>query len=151
MALGGAQTVTCYETTGWRGVMETEASSPIPEKFHSIPGGVFPVYHVLADVAEFAGGEVLSTGSDDTLKVQGLALRKDGRIRLLAANLSPAAQTITLSGLPAAAALAVLDETTALEAAQSPEAFHARRRKEHSTNSLHLLPYAVATLDYVTV
>ena len=50
---------TYFETTGWRGVMETEAGSPLPEKFRSLPSAVFPLYHALADVGEFASGDVL--------------------------------------------------------------------------------------------
>ena len=43
LAEAGADSVTFYETTGWRGVMETAAGSPLPEKFPSIPGAVFPL------------------------------------------------------------------------------------------------------------
>ncbi|MCI0538313.1 MAG: hypothetical protein L0Z50_24160, partial [Verrucomicrobiales bacterium] len=51
--------VTLYEAAGWRGVMELDGSTRLPEKFHSIPGSVFPLYHVLADLGEFAAGEAL--------------------------------------------------------------------------------------------
>jgi len=79
VSLGGASAVTYFETTGWRGLMEVEAGSLLPEKFHSIPGAVFPVYHILAEVADFtAGAEVLAADSADALKVQGLALRSGG-------------------------------------------------------------------------
>src|SRR5258708_7172458 len=44
---------TYFETTGWRGIMETESGSPLPAKFSSIPGAVFPVYHVFAAMADF--------------------------------------------------------------------------------------------------
>ena len=57
LALGGAQSLTYYETTGWRGVMETASGSPMPELFHSIPGSVFPVYHVFAALAGFRGAK----------------------------------------------------------------------------------------------
>lgn len=36
---------------GWRGVMERERGSPSPAEFPSLSGAVFPVYHVLADLA----------------------------------------------------------------------------------------------------
>ncbi len=45
LAEAGTQSITFYETTGWRGVMETEAGSPLPELFRSLPGTVFPMYH----------------------------------------------------------------------------------------------------------
>ncbi|HTE18107.1 MAG TPA: hypothetical protein VK689_06970, partial [Armatimonadota bacterium] len=90
LAESAAAGVTYYETTGWRGVMEMAAGSPLPHRFPSRPGEVFPLYHVLADVGELAGGEVLHSRSSQPLKVEVLALRKDGVVRLLLANLSPA-------------------------------------------------------------
>ena len=83
LAQSGAAGITYFETTGWRGVMETAQGSPVPDKFRSIPGAVFPVYHVLADIGEFAGGEVLAGQPSDALAVDGIALRKDGRVRVL--------------------------------------------------------------------
>src|SRR5262249_1291876 len=50
VAEGRASSVSYYETTGWLGVMETERGSPLPDRFPSLPGAVFPMYHVLADV-----------------------------------------------------------------------------------------------------
>ncbi|MBM3848114.1 MAG: hypothetical protein FJ405_17730, partial [Verrucomicrobia bacterium] len=40
VAESGPSSVTFYETTGWRGVMETMSGSPLPAKFPSVPGGV---------------------------------------------------------------------------------------------------------------
>ena len=85
----GASSVTYYETTGWRGVMETTTGSPLPEKFRSLPGAVFPLYHVLADVGEFAGGEVLISKSSDPLKVEGIVLRKNGKTPRVTCKFDP--------------------------------------------------------------
>ncbi len=98
LALGGAQSLTYYETTGWRGVMETASGSPMPELFHSIPGSVFPVYHVFAALAGFRGGEALEVTSSDPQRVQALGLRSAERRRLLVANLSPLAQRVNAAG-----------------------------------------------------
>jgi hypothetical protein len=53
LAHSEAAQLTFYETTGWRGVMETERGAA-STNFPSLPGTVFPLYHVLADVGEFA-------------------------------------------------------------------------------------------------
>jgi hypothetical protein len=148
MALGGARSVTYYETIGWRGVMEHEEGSPLPEKFYSIPGGVYPVYHIFSALADFNGADVLSTTSNNPLKVQGLALRKEDRMRLLIANLSPETQTFILKGLPLTATFILLDETTASEAMQFPEAFRSRHAMKILTGLHGLRPYAVAMLDF---
>ena len=143
--------VTYYETSGWRGVMEREGGSPAPEEFPSISGSVFPLYHVLAGVGEFAGGEVIPTTSSDTLKVDGLALRKDGRTRLLLANLSSEPQQVTVHNLSQHVKMRQLDETNAEAAMRSPEDFRAEEGKPMQTREgsldLSLLPYAIAQID----
>ena len=148
----GASSVTYYETTGWRGVMETVTGSPLPEKFRSIPGAVFPLYHILASVGEFAGGEILPSKSSDTLKVEGIALRKDGKTRILLANLTPDSQRISVDNLPENVWVRRLDETNAQAAMTSPETFRTETGERvqitaHGTLELNLLPYAVAQID----
>ena len=151
LAENEASRLTYYETTGWRGVMETEAGSPVPDQFRSLPGGVFPLYHVLADVGEFAGGEVLHTWSSDALKVDGLALRQAGRMRIIVANTSPAPQHVKVKGLSGRVRVRLLDETSAEQAMGAPEEFRARPGQVQKARSraleLDLLPYAVARID----
>ena len=151
VAEAGAAGITYFETTGWRGVMETAAGSPVPDKFVSIPGGVFPAYHVLADVGEFSGGQIIPSRSADRLAVDGLALRKDGKLRVLVANMTAEPQTVSVSGLPAELEVRVLDAANAEAAMQAPEAFRAaagqRVTADDGALALDLPPYAVARLD----
>ncbi|NOZ50786.1 MAG: hypothetical protein GXP37_12185 [Chloroflexi bacterium] len=145
------QSLTYYETTGWRGVMETETGSPLPQKFHSLPGTVFPMYHVFADVGEFADGQMLPAASSDRLKVEGLALTKNGRMRVLVANLTATEQDIHLSGLPAQVRVRVMDESNVIAAMQTPAAFRKQAAEltptENNHLDLHLRPYALARID----
>ncbi len=76
LAENGVSSATFFETTGPLGVMETESGSPLPEKFQSISGAVFPLFHIFADVADLAGGQVIQSKSSNPLKVESLALRK---------------------------------------------------------------------------
>ncbi len=151
LAGSDVQSLTYYETTGWRGVMETEAGSSLPRQFHSLPGGVFPLYHVFADLGDFAGGEMLPVESSNPLLVEGLALRKGDRWRLLIANLSNDPQEIALSGLPARLHSRSLDETNAFRAMTSPEEFRAEAPETHITRdgrlALTLRPYGLMRLD----
>jgi hypothetical protein len=94
-----AHSITYFETTGWRGVMEREAGSPLPAQFRSLPGAVFPLYHVLADVGEFAGGYVVASASSDCLKMVSLALGKAGRRRLLLGNMTGERVPVAVHGL----------------------------------------------------
>jgi len=130
---------TYYETSGWRGVMEAEGGSPMPERFRSMPGSVFPIYHVLADVGEFTAGEVVPTTSNNTLKVDGMAVRKDGVTRVMLANLTSSVRVHHLN------------ETNVQEATLSPEAFCTQTGELVQTAlgrlEVCLLPYAIARID----
>ena len=127
LAQSGAAGITYFETTGWRGVMETAGGSPAPDKFRSIPGAVFPVYHVLADIGEFAGGEVLAVRPSDALTVDGIALRRDDRLRVLIANMTAEPQTVAVAGLRGRIdVVAARLPRIAEEAMREPEAWRAR-------------------------
>jgi hypothetical protein len=152
LARAGVSSATYYETTGWRGVMESADGSPLPELFASFPGGVFPLYHVLADLAG-SRAEVLGTVSSHPLEAEALALRSaGGHLRILVANHTGTVQQIRLSSLPASAAqLRVLDLTNVERAMQDPEGYRAapgqRLEVKEGEWELELGPYAVATLD----
>ena len=147
----GASSVTYYETSGWRGVMENANGSPLPEKFRSLPGAVFPLYHTLADVGEFAGGEVLISKSSDPLKVEGIVLRKNGKTRTLLANLTLDSQQVRVQDLAETVRVRHLNETNAQAAMASPEIFREERgelmQTTNGTLELNLLPYASAQID----
>jgi hypothetical protein len=140
LAEAGAAGATYYETTGWCGVMQAES------------GVVYPIYHVLADVGEFANAEILPVRSSNKLKVDGLALQAGDRRRILAANLTCDAQRVVVSTSAPQAAIRYLDETNAVEAMASSEDWRKRRDDiVQSVNGefvLDLLPYCVARLDY---
>ncbi len=152
LAESGVASITYYETTGWRGVMETESGSPLPEKFRSLPGAVFPMYHIFADVGEFTGGQVIPIRSSHPLLVDGLALRKRDRLRVLVANLSPQLLRVTIQGLTAEIRVRHLDETNVEEAVQMPESFRSQpdevRRSTDGQLELMLLPFGIARVDY---
>ena len=147
----GIHAVTYYETTGWRGVMEREDGSPLPEQFPSKPGAVFPLYHVLADAGEYAGGEILPVQTSHPLLVDALALRRDDRLTVLVANYGPHAQTVSVSGLGAQARLRALDEDTFALASEDPSAFREAQSMPLETvdGTLHadVLPYGVLRVD----
>lgn len=69
---GALDGVTYYEATGWEGLMERSEGSPQPVDFPSTPGHAFPVYDVLAALAQATG--VLVCRSTDPARVDALAL-----------------------------------------------------------------------------
>ena len=99
LADAGAHSATFFETIGWNGIMDADDVSSRPKAFPSRPGETFPVYHLLREIGEFKGGSVQQVDSSNNLAAVGLALQKDGHIRVLVANLTGEPQTVTLRGL----------------------------------------------------
>lgn len=153
LAAQGVRSLTYYETTGWLGVMETERGSPLPERFASEAGCVFPVWHVLADLGEFAGGEVVPAVADP-LRLAGLLVRKAGRARLLVANLTDEPLEVQVGPLPPLTTLHRLDDSNAAAACRAPEVFRAKVGRiladPHGPKgawTITLPPYGLARLD----
>lgn len=147
----GVISTTYYETTGWRGVMERAGGSPLPELFRSLPGSVFPLYHIMADVGEFRDGEIVAVESNAPLKATGLAFFGDDIKRLLMANLTSDPQRVVVEGLADRVRLWQLNEDSVMQAMTSPEEFRSRPGDPLQTSAgtleLTLSPYAVARID----
>src|SRR5262249_42243488 len=67
LAPTGVESLTYFETTGPRGLLECE-ERPLPA-FPSTAGELFPLFHVLADVCELHGAEILEAATDDPLSI----------------------------------------------------------------------------------
>jgi hypothetical protein len=148
----GAASITYYETTGWRGVVETERGSPMPARFRSSPGTVFPVYHVLSDVCELRGARILPTRSSEPLSAEAIAFERGNTIVILVSSLVPKPQEVLLDGVPpwTVGRSRRLWEETAPAAMSDPKRF--RRMSETLTRggsplTVRLEPYEVVRLD----
>ena len=150
LAGSGVDRVTCYETAGPLGVQEREGAPPQPNLPH-LPGVVFPLYHVLADMGEFTGAELLSLAGGDPWLVSALALQAYGRLRVIIANLTPNARQVRLSGLPEVLQVWRCDEQNAGTAMQDPEGFRQRPGEplaaQDGACEICLLPYATWRID----
>jgi hypothetical protein len=153
LAQSRAASITYYETSGWRGLLEVDAGSPMPERFPSSPASVFPLYHVFRDLADIKAGKLVEATASEPLLVDGLALRVNGALRVLLANLTPRPQVASVGPLPAAKfKVRLLDEETAPRAMSDPEGFHASGTiitLRDGRLRLQLPPYAVARIDEV--
>jgi hypothetical protein len=153
LAEAGAASVTFYETTGWRGVKETEQGCPLPEVFVSFPGMVFPVYHVLADLADLKEGELVACHSSDPLRVQGLALLLHGTVHILVANLTAQSQECSIGPMGENLIQACsLDASSAPLAMTDPLKFRSAAQRQEialsdSMLTLTLCPYSVVRID----
>ena len=153
LAEEGVESLTYFETVGWKGVMESQAGSPLAERFGSEPGTVFPVYHVLCDMGEFAGGAVRRTSSSDPLSVIGFALEKGRRSRLIVANMTNRAQHVTIRGISGNVDVFHLDSRNVRTAGRAPVAFRKRPGRQITVMDQHLaldlLPHGITRIDQV--
>ncbi len=153
LAESGAASLTYYETTGWLGLMEREAGSPLPELFPSAPGMVFPLYHVFADVAEWKDGSIVECSSNRPLTAVALAVESAGSLHLLAMNLTGAYQRVVIGRLGAGQAwVRNLDASTAREAMFEPEGFRQQRKQVEAQGGelvLDMAPYSTTHIDVV--
>jgi D-apionolactonase len=149
LAESGVSSVTLYETTGWRGVMERAEGSRLPDQFRSIPGAVFPLYHVLHALG--GGGDIVGCASSEPLRIDGLAVRTGTLLRVLLANMSADEQDVRLHVNGQEARVRIMDETNAEQAMRDPEAWTATPGEMHPIADgvlpLRLLPYAVAFVE----
>jgi hypothetical protein len=151
LAENGAHSMTFFETLGWKGVMETMRGSALPEIFHSIPGGVHPMYHVFAAIGEFINGNVIPCRSSDNLRADGLVLQKQGKRRILLANMTSESQTLIIDNAGAAKTMKALDITNVADAIQCPGNFRQRPgvrvRPKNGTLIVKINPYALTWID----
>ena len=117
--------LTYFETTGWRGLVETELGSPLSTKFDSSPDEVFPLYYVLEFVAGASSVLRLGNALLDCVSVLGLRNR-DASTRYLLANLEAVPKRIRCGAAAKAIELCILSETNldTLGKGTLPEAEH---------------------------
>lgn len=151
LAAAGSAMATYYETTGWLGVMETESGSPLPEKFPSTPGSVFPMYHVLADLADAAGTTVRFLETEPSQAIRGLLLESPGRRRLLMANPTDKASVVWLPVELLEGRLSwwlrLLDPTNRADACSQPEEFRRTAGQSFTSDRMELPPHSYANLE----
>ncbi len=141
---------TYFETTGWRGLMERESGSLLPEKFPSQAGAAFPLYFVFAALAGY--DRVLPTQSTLPLQVEAITLLDaKNRKRLLVANLLPEPQEIKIKTGTGEARVLRLNAGMVEAAALAPEKFAVAEGELVQSVSgkieLSLAPYEVVRVD----
>jgi len=135
-AVAGIDSLTLYETHGACGVM---ASADAPEWFPVRDAAlVYPVYHVLAELAAFAGGTCRRVEVSDPRAVAALHVEKNGARALWLANLTAEPQGVRL---PAGGRIRTLTSENVWLAMTQPALF--RRTWSKSDTAGELAPYAL--------
>jgi D-apionolactonase len=112
LAQTGVASLTYYETTGWRGIMEVEQGCELPNLFPSQPGMLFPIYHLFAALAPFAGSQVLPVTMSQPLRVAALSVRAGDEQCTLVANLTDINQRVTVQGMREPFVMRTLGDST---------------------------------------
>jgi hypothetical protein len=146
MAAAGVEALTLSAPVGAFGVVHAAADFPQPW-FEDRGSGVYPIYHVLHDLAAAAGRPQLATTVSNGSAVQALAHRADGGMVLWLANLTGEPQRVSVAGLPYSRGRVMrLDLDTFEVAIAGAEGWPAAA--EHRTaDALKLDPYVVARIE----
>jgi hypothetical protein len=146
MATAGVEALTLSAPLGAFGVAYARTEFPQPW-FDERGAGLFPLYHVLRDLAQAAGKPRLETASSQPGAVQALAWQDEGRCVVCLANLSAEEQRVATAGLPAAdGSVMGLDLESFVAATSSPEGL-ARMQTSGPVGAIVLGPYAVARIE----
>jgi hypothetical protein len=112
LAQAGVSSLTYYETTGWRGIMETAQGAALPGKFPSQPGMLFPLYHLFAAFASCADGKILPVTLSDPHDVAALSIQVGDQQCTIVGNLRDGNQRIAVHGLRKPITLHTLGDPT---------------------------------------
>lgn len=144
--------LTYYETHGWCGVVESVSGSLVPDRFPSQPNEVFPVYHVLVDLAGYE--HVAPTLNTAPQRVAALTLFDRRQLgRTLLANLTAEPQPVRVFSPVRSLRVRPLNAERLGYAIREPENFRADlgapvELPHPGAVDLTLSPYAVVRISF---
>lgn len=150
-AKGGVEVVTLGATTGPAGMVYTKTEHAQPY-FDGLNGtAVYPVYHLIADLAQASGAKRIATEIGDESKVAALAYRGAAGPVLWLGNLTAQPQTVRVQGFDGPAAVAVLDEGSFVKATTDLAFLEKSGKKTKKVGPIALRPYAVTRISALKV
>ncbi|HEY0074078.1 MAG TPA: hypothetical protein VGB77_08260 [Abditibacteriaceae bacterium] len=142
----GAASLTYYETTGMKGVMQQENAAS-HSQFPAPPGTVFPLFYAL-QIGEDSRGEIFEAKSSSPSQVIALHIWDGAQFYLWIANLTAIKQNVRFRGRYRKAYLSILNSDTVLQT-MNLERFMGSEWQSINlkTGLLSLPPYALARLS----
>jgi len=151
IAENSADSISFFEIVGGNGIMPLAEETHPPELDGAV---VYPMFHILADVAEFQPAAVLTSLSSQPLLVDGLVLRAGERIRLLLSNFSEDSQKLSIEMKTPCVwtSSKCLEEANCLAAMAEPGQYRAAApqlitAEPENALRLSLPPLSVTTID----
>jgi hypothetical protein len=140
----GAAAVTYFDLTGCGGIVGSHGQAGLPAPFGPLAAAAYPVYHVLADLAELHNSNWRALNVDVLDSVVGLLCEKPHILSALVANLTDRASRCNLPFT--ASRLRVLDHTTQSSAMHAPAKFRVTWRS-WSSAELELPPHSYLRVE----
>jgi D-apionolactonase len=146
-AKGALDMVTLGAVTGPSGLVYRKTDHAQPY-FDGLSGtAVYPMYHVLSDLAKAGGAKQIATTVSEESVVAALAYRgKEGPVLWLA-NLTPRDQNVRVSGFTGPAKVAVLDEGSFAKATTDTGFIEKSAKRVAKVGNVALRPYAVTSIS----
>ncbi len=149
-AQGGLEAITMGAATGPAGMIYRRAEYAQPY-FDDLAGpAVYPVYHLLADLAAASGRRLMAANSADDSTVASLAYRGAAGPVLWLANLTAKNVSLRVRGFTGKARLALLDEGSFARATTDRDFLNKAGKTIAKVGSLTLRPYGLARLTAIT-
>ncbi|WP_020528123.1 hypothetical protein [Flexithrix dorotheae] len=107
----GVNSLTYFETFGWRGIMAGQYKPGLTEQFYAAKGMIFPLYHIFKLFLKNKKARWIPLKSSQPLKTKGIIFREENsRDELLIANYSGSEVTIDVAMNEASCWVGFLDE-----------------------------------------
>ena len=146
LAPGGLAAVTLGAATGPAGMIYRVTNYAQPY-FDDLKGTtVYPVYHLIADLAKANGAKLIATEIGNEGKIAALAYRGASGPVLWLSNLTAQPQTVRVQGFDGAADIAVLDEGSFVKATTDLAFLAKSGKKSKKVGTVALRPYAVTRI-----
>ena len=144
----GLEALALGAPSGALGMVYRRTEHPQPW-FDDLSGpAVMPLYHIVAALVAAKGAAVRAVTSGDATRVLGLAYEHGGGTLLWLANLTPASQTVIVSGLSGGTAtIGRLDASNFVDAVSDPAGFAASPGHPGDPSRLELAPFAVSRIE----
>lgn len=149
LAHAGAAGITIFDVCGWNGIMD-DARAGWLRHLCGQPG-VYPVYHLLADLADCAGYHWHGLTSEDPRRIVGLACEHPAHDVILLANLTAEHLTVSTPCTHTTVRVRSLDATSLHNALFNPtnfrESFTLKKVARSSMLTIPMPPNAYVRID----
>jgi hypothetical protein len=94
LVASGVESITYFETTGERGIIQGDQPSRWPNGFRSMPGMVFPVYHLFKFVLGSRSFQIYNSISSDPLRAESIVMSDGKSFKIVLANFTGVVQSV---------------------------------------------------------